>query len=481
LLGQNVNPSLFFFSPELAFDSWVTIGLTEGANSAAGEQGVNTVTGPANWPTAFEAGNGFTLNDDIGGAWFTLNGASNGVAGEDRRVLIAQLTTAGTVSGVLNAQIFGAGDGDNDLRFAFTFSGTTWTNSGGAGNTCGCTDPAATNFDPAADYDNGTCVYPIQGCTDATACNFDAAADTDDGSCTYPQPLLDCAGNCLEDSDADGICDALEVPGCTDPLAINFDPTATDDDGSCLVCALALALVEVSDATCSDAADGQLVVTASGAFGEVTYTLDPGAVAGAEGVFGGLAAGAYTVSAEDAEGCVATLQAEVAAPAELLITIDAVTDQTQNATDGAIAITVVGGTAPYTYVWTDATGETVATSEDLSDVLAGTYTVNITDANGCTYSGFPVVVGLILSVESAEEAAVSLFPNPGSSVVNLGLPVTFADAVVRVFDGTGREIAVSAVVGTQRILEVSGWRSGVYILHVVAADGQSVQRRLVKE
>jgi hypothetical protein len=481
LLGQNVNPSLFFFSPELAFDSWVTIGLTEAANSTAGEQGVNTVTGPANWPTAFEAGNGFTLNDDIGGAWFTLNGATNGVAGEDRRVLIAQLTTAGTVSGVLNAQIFGAGDGDNDLRFAFTFSGTSWTNSGGAGNTCGCTDPAATNFDSAADYDNGSCVYPIPGCTDATACNFDATADTDDGSCTYPEPLFDCAGNCLEDSDADGICDALEVPGCTDPLAINFDPTATDDDGSCLVCALALTLVEVSDATCADAANGTLVVAATGAFGEVTFTIDPAAGAGEEGVFGGLAAGAYTVSAEDAEGCVATVQAEVAAPAELLITIDAVTDQTQNATDGAIAITVVGGTAPYTYVWTDATGATVATSEDLSDVLAGTYTVNITDANGCTYAGFPVVVGLILSVDPLQELGVSLYPNPTTGTAYLSLPVHFADAELRIFDASGRELAAPVGSGLQRVLDVSEWSPGVYLIRAIAEDGRRIQVRLVKE
>jgi hypothetical protein len=483
-LGQTINPALFGFAPELAYDSWVTIGVAQAPDAAAGEQGVNTVTGPANWPTAFEAGNGFTLDDDIGGAWFILNGAANGVAGEDHRVLIAQLTTAGTVSGVLNAQIFGAGDGDNDLRYAFTFTGTSWTNGGGAGNTCGCTDSAATNYDPEADYDNGSCIYPVLGCTDATACNFDPAADEDNGSCVYAAEYVDCDGNCLEDSDSDGVCDALEVPGCTDPMAINYEEAATDDDGSCIVCALELSLIQVVSASCFDAEDGELMVEAVGAqgAGEVQYILDPVGVTGTVGAFGGLAAGAYTVSAVDGAGCAATLFAEVGAPAELLITVDAVTDQTQNETDGAIAITVLGGTAPYSFVWTDATGAVIATTEDLNGVLAGTYTVTVTDPNGCSTAGFPVVVGLILGVEEAGAQHVMLYPNPASSSVALILPAQFGFADVRIYDASGRRIAAWSV-GTslQHVIELGAWEQGVYHVEVVGADGRRTMLRLVKE
>lgn len=483
-LGQTINPALFGFAPELAYDSWVTIGVAQAPNAAAGEQGVNTVTGPANWPTAFEAGNGFVLNDDIGGAWFILNGAANGVAGEDHRVLIAQLTTAGTVSGVLNAQIFGAGDGDNDLRYAFTFAGTSWTNGGGEGNACGCTDSAATNYDPEADYDNGSCVYPVLGCTDATACNFDPAADEDNGSCVYASEYVDCDGNCLEDSDSDGVCDALEVPGCTDPIAINYDEAATDDDGSCIVCALELSLIQVVSASCFDVEDGELIIEAVGAqgAGEVQYILDPVGVTGTVGAFGGLAAGAYTVSAVDGAGCAATLFAEVGAPAELFITVDEVTDQTQNETDGAIAITVLGGTAPYSFVWTDATGAVIATTEDLNGVLAGTYTVTVTDPNGCSTAGFPVVVGLILGVEEAGAQHVMLYPNPASSSVALILPAQFGFADVRIYDASGRRIAAWSV-GTslQHVIELGAWEQGVYHVEVVGADGRRTMLRLVKE
>ena len=69
----------------------------------------------------------------------------------------------------------------------------------------GCTDPLALNYEPTADYDDGSCLYG--GCTDPIASNYDPTATLDDGSCLYG--------------------------GCTDPIASNYDPTATLDDGTC--------------------------------------------------------------------------------------------------------------------------------------------------------------------------------------------------------------------------------------------------------
>ena len=48
-----------------------------------------------------------------------------------------------------------------------------------------------------------------------------------------PDEGYDCAGNCLIDTDNDGICDDFEILGCTNQDALNFDPLATDDDGTC--------------------------------------------------------------------------------------------------------------------------------------------------------------------------------------------------------------------------------------------------------
>ena len=48
---------------------------------------------------------------------------------------------------------------------------------------CGCTDPTATNYDPTAIENDGSCASP--GCTDPNATNYNPNATTDDGSCLY--------------------------------------------------------------------------------------------------------------------------------------------------------------------------------------------------------------------------------------------------------------------------------------------------------
>ncbi|MDB2675719.1 hypothetical protein N9Y90_04270, partial [Flavobacteriales bacterium] len=115
--------------------------------------------------------------------------------------------------------------------------GTDFISIGEAGCVIGCTDELATNYDANAHItDNTLCEYAlVQGCMDVTACNYDPTAEVDFG-CEYAEEGYDCDGLCLEDADADGICDADEVLGCTDPTATNYDASATDDDDSCIPC-----------------------------------------------------------------------------------------------------------------------------------------------------------------------------------------------------------------------------------------------------
>ena len=80
--------------------------------------------------------------------------------------------------------------------------------------------------------ENG-CIELVTGCMNPVACNFDPSAIIDDSTCVLADDGFDCEGNCLADTDLDGICDAFEVPGCTSPDACNYDEHATDDDASC--------------------------------------------------------------------------------------------------------------------------------------------------------------------------------------------------------------------------------------------------------
>jgi len=202
---NGINSLLFPVYPDLAYDTWVTIGLEGAPNSAIGEANVSTVQATDNpWLTNFDPGGGLpggdiAIDDMIGGAWYALNGDANGIAGEDLKVLVGQFTTTGEISGQVYCQVFINGNGQTEFRDTFFFG-------------------------PAAD---------VEGCTDPDACNFDAEATSDDGSCELPDDGLDCDGNCLADADEDGICDGDEVEGCADEGACNYDGDATDDDGSC--------------------------------------------------------------------------------------------------------------------------------------------------------------------------------------------------------------------------------------------------------
>ena len=135
----------------------------------------------------------------------------------------------------------------------------------------GCQDATACNYNADATDADDSCTYAdagydcdgnclvdtdadgicdefeVAGCQDATACNYNADATDEDDSCTYAETGYDCAGNCLADADGDGVCDAFEVNGCTVENACNYDAAATEEDGTCDYCSCSTAGMIMSD------------------------------------------------------------------------------------------------------------------------------------------------------------------------------------------------------------------------------------------
>lgn len=94
----------------------------------------------------------------------------------------------------------------------------------------GCMDMNASNYEPSATMNDGTCLYP--GCSNEIADNYDPNVNFDDGSCAIGgcnDPLAD-----NYDPIATYNNNTCQYLGCTDPLATNFDPIAVTDDGTCL-------------------------------------------------------------------------------------------------------------------------------------------------------------------------------------------------------------------------------------------------------
>jgi hypothetical protein len=125
--ASGLNPNFFEAMPSMVDDSFATIGLDGPASSGKpNSEDPIMVDDRANpWAQFFKENEAVKLeiNTLLGGSWFVLKTASNGLGDENLLVLIAQITTAGSISGNINAQIFPLGEGKNSMKMNFTFDG----------------------------------------------------------------------------------------------------------------------------------------------------------------------------------------------------------------------------------------------------------------------------------------------------------------------------------------------------------------------
>ncbi len=158
-------------------------------------------------------------------------------------------------------------------------------------------------------------------------------------------------------TDANG-CTTVETVTITEPTVLTSTSTSTD-------------------VTCNGDNDGTASMSASGGTAPYTYSWDNGATTAS---ITGLAPGTYVGTATDANGCTTVETVTITEPTVLTSTLVSSVDATgAGAADGSATVSASGGSPAYTYLWSD--GQTTATATGL---LAGTYTVTITDANGCT-------------------------------------------------------------------------------------------------
>jgi hypothetical protein len=130
-----------------------------------------------------------------------------------------------------------------------------------------------------------------------------------------------------------------------------------------------------SDALCNGDTNGEVIVTVNGGVQNYVYSWNNGDV---DTVLNNVGAGSYTITVTDNNSCMDTLTVTVTEPAILAVSLNVSNALCNTDTNGTILTTITGGITPYSYNWSN--GDTVANAINLG---ANTYTVTVTDANGC--------------------------------------------------------------------------------------------------
>lgn len=155
--------------------------------------------------------------------------------------------------------------------------------------------------------------------------------------------------------------------------------------------ALAVGLVGTNVA-CFGGLTGAINAAVNGGVGPYTYAWSgPAGFTAATEDIAALAAGDYTLLTTDANNCTNTQTLTITEPATIIITFTSQSVNCFGGNDGSLTANVQsGGVAPFQFQWDAAANNQIGATA--TGLVAGTYTVTVTDANGCTFNNSATVV-----------------------------------------------------------------------------------------
>lgn len=237
--------------------------------------------------------------------------------------------------------------------------------------------------------------------------------------------------------------------------------------------------VTTVDVSCNGGNNGNATASASGGTGSFTYSWNTTPIQTTASITN-LAAGTYILTVKDSNSCVNTATATIVQPPVLSSSVSITNASSCSSNDGSATPAVSGGTAPYSYSWSNS-----ATTSEITGLAPGSYTVAITDAAGCSDTAIAVVSCPNGFDEHYLQNEFSVYPNPSSGIFYL----VFNQNVV----GDKFELNISNVIG-ESIYSTSDINSllsneinlgsqprGVYFLKIINEDGSAVVKKIIKE
>lgn len=238
----------------------------------------------------------------------------------------------------------------------------------------------------------------------------------------------------------DYTCIVTDALGCTD--TVNSSVILTDFDVS----------VTSNSLLCNGTNTGSVTLSATG--GTTPYSYDWTNSTSTSSNISGLSGGTYECVVVDADGCIDTVSAIVTEPSEL--TVSVVTTDEVSGNDGAIDLSVSGGTSPYQFIWSNG-----STAEDVNNLVGDDYIFTITDANGCTYSDTVTVESTVGINDYVSNIIWSVYPNPGRELITI---TGEGIGNLEVMDVNGKLIVSTFISTNSRSVNLSNLDRGTYLI-----------------
>jgi hypothetical protein len=223
-----------------------------------------------------------------------------------------------------------------------------------------------------------------------------------------------------------------------------------------------------TNVSCFGLANGAIDVTVVQGVPSYIYAWDNGATTED---LSNLNPGTYQLTLRDGNGCSTEFTYTISEASALILSATATS--ADNSNNGTIDLSVIGGTPAYTYQWNNN-----ETSEDLTNLAPGLYTVTVTDANGCqaTTAG-EVIFENTNSVSEVENNEWMIFPNPTNNDATIKWNNNKVDEIF-ITDSNGKMISKKSVLGLNEF-QVENLESGIYFVNLYIQNEKIASKKLI--
>jgi hypothetical protein len=255
---------------------------------------------------------------------------------------------------------------------------------------------------------------------------------------------------------------------CTVAKSVTIGQPASAVDGT----------VTKTDVACFGGTSGTATAAGSGGTSGYSY-LWSNTQSGANAT--GLSATNYSVTITDSKNCTVAKSVAVTEPASALSATATGTAANQSLSNGTATATTAGGTAPYSYLWNDGQQLNPATG-----LTSGSYTVTITDKNGCQTTAIATVSEISGISNLNSTIQLSVFPNPTSGKISIQATLAEELDAVQIFvrDVLGRTLAMQEFPKVKELkteIDLSNYADAVYLLEIKTAKGSVVKEIILSK